>query len=42
MWGSVANLRSQMGARSGDPRAGGNQWEDMDEEEAAGPQCQTQ
>lgn len=31
----------QMGARSGDPRSGGAQWEDMDEEEA-GPQCQTQ
>ena len=30
-----------MGARSGDPR-GGNQWEDMDDEDAGQPQCQTQ
>ncbi|KAL2114207.1 hypothetical protein VUR80DRAFT_134 [Thermomyces stellatus] len=31
----------EMGARSGDPRGGGSQWEDVDEEDA-GPQCQTQ
>ncbi|SPO02891.1 related to DnaJ homolog subfamily A member 2 [Cephalotrichum gorgonifer] len=33
----------EMGVRSGDPRAGGHsQWEDMDDEGAGQPQCQTQ
>lgn len=32
----------EFGAGSGDPRAGGAQWEDDDEEEEGGPQCATQ
>ena len=31
----------EFGAGSGDPRAGGAEWED-DEEEEGGPQCATQ
>ena len=40
-WIVLLLTKLQMGARSGDPRAGGAQWEDMEEEET-GPQCQTQ